>query len=180
MPTPTPVPPRSAAQVSQPLCCPTNAGAIRSLLTACLKLQTNWSPLIMIHPAKKITLLLALIVAVAGCGKKPAATAPTADTNATTATAAPAPAPAAAAPVVVQNVNQSFTEVDAAVRAKAYDKAVQTLIAVQQQRALTEQQAQQAASRMRSLQADLAAAVAAGDPSARAAAERLRQLHRVQ
>jgi hypothetical protein len=39
-------------------------------------------------------------------------------------------------------VNQAFAETDAALKAKAYDKAVQSLLAVQQQKALTAQQAQ--------------------------------------
>jgi hypothetical protein len=134
----------------------------------------------MTHCTKHIILMATVFLAVVGCGKKsltPSTNASPADTTSATAST---PSPAAAVNlVVVQNVNQSFSEVDAALKAKAYDKAVQTLLAVQQQRALSEQQAQEVVNRMRGLQANLAAAVAAGDPNAKAAADRLRQAHMV-
>lgn len=134
----------------------------------------------MIYYAKKTIFILAVIAAATGCGKKqekPAASTPPPD-MATAAVPAPASS-AGAAPMVVQNVNQSFTEVDAALKAKSYDRAVQTLLAVQRQQALSAEQAQEARNRMLGLQANLAAAVAAGDPDAKAAAERLRQSHMV-
>ena len=136
----------------------------------------------MTHFTNSIILTITLCLAVVGCGKKsqaPSSNASSADTASVTASpAAPPTAVATANPVVVRNVNQSLTEVDAALKAKAYDRAVQALLAVQQQ-ALSEQQAQEAANRMRGLQANLAAAVAAGDANAKAAAERLRQAHMV-
>jgi uncharacterized lipoprotein YajG len=130
------------------------------------------------HTAKISIVLLAMIAALAGCGKKPQTqTAITPPADAPVA-ATPTPAPTASAtPPVVQNVNQSFTEVDAALKAKSYDKAVVTLLAVQRQQALSAEQAEEALNRMRGLQANLAAAVAAGDPNAKAAADRLRQAH---
>ncbi len=86
--------------------------------------------------------------------------------------------PNAAQPeVVVTDANQGLAETDAALKAKAYEKAVATLLAVQQQKALTAQQAMEAQNKMRSLQANLAAAVAAGDPNAIAAVRLLRQNH---
>ena len=119
-------------------------------------------------------------LAVVGCGKKPLTPSTNASPADTTSATASTPSTAAAVnPVVMQNMNQSFSEVDAALKAKAYDKAVQTLLAVQQQQALSEQQAQEVVNRMRGLQANLAAAVAAGDPNAKTAAERLRQAHMV-
>jgi uncharacterized lipoprotein YajG len=135
----------------------------------------------MIHHAKKIVFVLAVVAFAAGCSKKNDATVAATPPSTDTAAAAPAATPAAAPePIVVTDVSKSLAESDAALRAKAYDKAVQTLLAVQRQKDLTAQQAQEAANRMRGLQANLAAAVAAGDPNARAAADQLRQanMHR--
>jgi len=135
---------------------------------------------LIIHNLKIVTLVLAVVAIAAGCGKKtekPTAVAPTPDA---TAAAQPVPAttPGAAQPaVVVTDVNQGLAETDAALKAKAYEKAVATLLAVQQQKALTAQQAMAAQNKMRSMQADLAAAVAAGDPNAIAAVKMLRQNH---
>ena len=128
----------------------------------------------MTYYAKKTILMLAVIAFAAGCGKKSentATVAPPVD-----AVTAPATAPSVAAPpVVVQNVDQSLAQVDAALKARAYEQAVRTLLAVQQQKALSEQQALEAANRMRGLQANLAAAIAAGDPAAKAAGALLHQ-----
>jgi hypothetical protein len=134
----------------------------------------------MTHCTKNLILIMTAFLAVVSCGKKPPAASTYTTPAGTTAATASVPTPAAAGnPIEVQNVNQSLNEVDAALKAKAYDKAVQTLLAVQQKAALSEQQSQEAANRMRGLQANLAAAIAAGDPNAKAAAERLRQAHMV-
>jgi hypothetical protein len=128
--------------------------------------------------AKLATLAMALLVAAAGCGskdEKPASVAPP------EAPAAVAPAPAAAAPAaVVTDVNKSFAQADAALKARNYDQAVQALLAAQRQRQLTDQQAMEARNRMLALQANLASAVASGDANAKAAAERIRQANMVQ
>jgi hypothetical protein len=132
----------------------------------------------MIYHQSKVLLILAFVTAIAvGCGKKdsPAAATPPPTTPAAAPVAAAPAAPVQ--PVVIQNVNQSLTEVDSAVQAKNYEKAVQTMLAIQRQQALTSEQAQAAAARMRGLQSSLAAAVAAGDPAARAAADQLRHNH---
>lgn len=126
--------------------------------------------------SKKSILILAVIVAAAGCSKKPDATASTPPPADATAAATPAPAPAPATPVVVQDVNQSLIDVDTALRARAYDKAVQTMLAVQQ-KPLTDEQARAAASQMRGLQANLAQAIVSGDPAAKAAMDQLRLAH---
>ena len=125
----------------------------------------------MIRHLFKICAVLVVVTA-AGCSKKTETSGAIAPTTSATATTAPG---VAATPVVVQNVDQSLTEVDAALKARAYEQAVRTLLAVQQQKALSEQQAQAAANRMRGLQANLAAAIAAGDPSAKAAGALLHQ-----
>jgi hypothetical protein len=130
------------------------------------------------RPLKTTLLVFLAAVAATGCSKKEEKTAaPAPDNTAATAAATPAPAPAtrAVAVPVITDIKQSFAQVDAALKAKAYDKAVQNLLAIQQQKQLTEEQAQQARSQMVGLQQNLAAAVAAGDPSAKAAAELLRR-----
>ena len=114
---------------------------------------------------------------IGGCTKKEPAssqTSTTADNNAAAppdASAANSSQPAVqAAPVDTSKV---FTEADAALKAKDYQKATETLLALQQ-RQLTEQQAQAVRGQMVQLQGALASAVANGDPNAKAAAERLR------
>jgi hypothetical protein len=64
---------------------------------------------------------------------------------------------------------------DAALKTRDYDRAAASILAVQRQKQLTEQQAQAAHNQMVRLQSDLAAAVASGDPKAKAAAELLRR-----
>ena len=59
-------------------------------------------------------------------------------------------------------------------KAHDYEKAVDALLAVQRQRQLSEQQAALYQSQMRTLQRDLAGALARGDPAAKAAADKLR------
>lgn len=73
------------------------------------------------------------------------------------------------------DVKQSLADVDAALKAKAYVKAVQTMLAIRQQAQLTDQEAQEAHNRMVEIQSSLASSIANGDPNAKAAAEILRQ-----
>jgi hypothetical protein len=71
---------------------------------------------------------------------------------------------------------ERLRQAELAAKQRDYEKAVEAMLAIQQQqRILSEQQAQMYYQRMQQLQADLASAIAAGDPRARAAAERLRQ-----
>ncbi|MEY4916516.1 MAG: hypothetical protein RL616_429 [Verrucomicrobiota bacterium] len=119
--------------------------------------------------------LLVVCLAFVGCSKKetpaPAPAAPVVE----------APAAPVANPAAIPNsptpmdVRQAFAEADAAMKAKAYERAVQAMLAVQKQKQLTESEAQQARLRMISLQSSLATAVANGDPAAKAAADRLRR-----
>ena len=108
-----------------------------------------------------------------GCKKKEETSAapPVPPANAESA-ASPVAAPAANAPATF-DANKYFADTDAALKAKEYDKAVQSLFALQQQR-LTDQQAQAAHNRMIQIQSSLAGAVLSGDPRARAAAEMIR------
>jgi hypothetical protein len=146
-----------------------------------IKPNQNAMPLIPVFRFGKTAMLVFIAaVTVTGCSKKAEiSTAPAPDAGAATAAATPAPAPAPAAHAtavpVLTDIKQSLAEVDAALKAKAYEKAVQNLLAVQQQKQLTEEQAQQAHSEMVGLQQNLAAAIAAGDPNAKAAAELLRR-----
>lgn len=93
----------------------------------------------------------------------------------------PSPDPMAAGPTAAdlaaqQAAMERLRQAELAARQKEYEQAVEAMLAIQQQRrALTEQQAQLYYERMRQLQADLAAGIAAGDPRAKAAAERLRR-----
>ena len=116
-----------------------------------------------------------LIALVTGCGKKEAEVpAPAPEATAVVqqeqpqTTAAPA-APTPAAP------DARLAESQAAIKARDYEKAAAALLAMQRAR-LNEQQAAAAAAQMHQLHKSLADAVAAGDPSAIAAANRLRQM----
>jgi len=143
---------------------------------ACLEHNKNMT---MIQLVKTILSILIAASAITGCSKKAeqpaAAVTPSADTTTAPAPAPTAPTARAAAIPVSTDVKKSFAEMDAALRVKAYEKAVQTMLAVQQQRNLTEQQAAEAHAQMVGLQQNLAAAVASGDPSAKAAADMLRR-----
>lgn len=128
-------------------------------------------------------LMCTMVLAVsAGC-KKPQATAPApAPENA----AAPAPATPAnpgappnqsaaqtpAAPTV--DTTKAFSDVNSALQAKDYQKATQTLLAIQHQKALTDEQSTAVRGQMVQLQKAVAAGVSAGDPNAKAAADQLR------
>jgi len=77
-----------------------------------------------------------------------------------------APSQAAAQP--------QLSQVKAALDAREYDQAAESLLALQRTQ-LNAQQAAAAAAQMQQLQQNLAGAVASGDPKAIAAAKRLRQ-----
>jgi hypothetical protein len=71
------------------------------------------------------------------------------------------------------DAKQAMAEADAALRQREYDKAVKTMLAIQQAQ-LNAQQAEAARQAMVNLQRNLAGAVASGDPAAIAAAQALR------
>jgi hypothetical protein len=134
--------------------------------------------------------LLAALTLFAGCSKKAEPT-PAAQTTAPDAAAvAPAAAPEAVAadaaapqpgPVLDTsqmegNAKVAMAEADAALRQKEYEKAVRTMLAIQQAQ-LNAQQAEAARQQMNALQRNLAAGVATGDPQAIAAAQILRAAH---
>jgi hypothetical protein len=70
----------------------------------------------------------------------------------------------------------AMAEADAALRQREYEKAVRTMMAVQQAQ-LNAQQAAAARQQMIALQRNLANAVASGDPNAAAASQLLRGAH---
>jgi hypothetical protein len=135
--------------------------------------------------------LLAALILVTGCSKKvepaPAAqtTAPdaaaaapaaAAETAAADAAAAPQPGPVLDTSQMEGNAKVAMAEADAALRQKEYEKAVRTMMAIQQAQ-LNAQQAEAARQQMNALQRNLAAGVASGDPQAIAAANLLRAAH---
>jgi len=124
------------------------------------------------------TLLFGLL-AVAGCSKKsdnaaaPPAVASTPSAETPTPAAADAAAQTPTGPVLdssqmVGDAKQAMAEADAALRQKEYEKAVRTMLALQQAQ-LNAQQAALAHQQMVNLQRNLAAAIASGDPNAAAA-----------
>jgi hypothetical protein len=140
-----------------------------------------------VHPnlhllGARAVLTLTLAAFITGCGKKPAQTAvtpPPADTSAPPAAVAaetPAPAPT---PFVAREVNPETVVADsqAALKSKDYETAAAVLLAAQQQKRLTDQQAMAVRNQMVALQRSLVSAVASGDPKAKAAADLLRASH---
>jgi hypothetical protein len=134
----------------------------------------------LLNHMKTIVLCSLALTLATGCKKaQPTETAP-APENASTPAANPnSPQPqnqaqsqAPAAPPV--DTTKAFADVNAAVKAKDYQKAADTLIAVQRQTALTDQQAAAVRAQMVQLQGSVAAGLANGDPNAKAAADRLR------
>jgi hypothetical protein len=116
-----------------------------------------------------------LIALLAGCEKKEAATpAPAPETTVVVQQEQPQATAAPVAPTPVAP-DARLAESQAAMKARDYEKAAAALVAMQRAR-LNEQQAAAAAAQMRQLQRSLADAVASGDPSAIAAANRLRQM----
>jgi len=119
---------------------------------------------------------LALTIAVGGtlflggCGKEAEDT-PTPDTGpAVESPQTNGGEPAATTPQPSTHLTQS----QVALEARDYDRAAEEILAMQRSQ-LSEQQAAAAAAQMRQLQSSLAGAVAAGDPKAIAAAQKLRQ-----
>lgn len=137
---------------------------------------------LMNHMKTLLLCLVALTVAI-GCKKaQPTETAP-APENAST------PAPATASGNSLQPANQAasqapaaptidatkaFADVNTALKARDYQKATETLLALQRQKQLTDQQSMAVRGQMVQLQSAVAAGVASGDPNAKAAADRLR------
>jgi hypothetical protein len=126
---------------------------------------------------------LALTVAI-GCKKaQPTETAPAPENASTPAPPPPAngnslplanqPTPSQAPAVPTVDTTKAFSDVNAALKARDYQKATETLLAIQQ-KALTEQQAAAARAQMVQLQGAVASGVASGDPNAKAAADQLR------
>jgi hypothetical protein len=135
--------------------------------------------------------LVAALTLIAGCSKKSepapaaqtttpdaAAAAPAAapETAAADAAAAPQPGPVLDTSQMEGNAKIAMAEADAALRQKEYEKAVRTMLAIQQAQ-LNAQQAEAARQQMNALQRNLAAGVATGDPQAIAAAQILRAAH---
>lgn len=127
--------------------------------------------------------VLALLACV-GCSKK--AEPPPAPATATTAPATETPPADAAAQAptgpaldssqMVGDPKAAIAAADAALKQREYEKAVRTMLAVQQAQ-LNEQQAALAHQQMINLQRNLAGAIANGDPNAIAAGELLRAAH---
>lgn len=115
----------------------------------------------------------ALLVLGTGCSKK-TTEAPAPTPEATAVPAAVQPPTTAPVTATVAAPDTHLAESQAALKAKNYDTAAAALIAAQRAR-LNEQQAAAAAAQMRQLQSSIAEAAAAGDPRAKAAADRLRQ-----
>ena len=115
-----------------------------------------------------------LLTLLAGCGKKE--TGVHASVTETTAPVAQQVQPAAKPALLTPDTG--LAESQAALKARDYDKAAATLVAMQATR-LNEHQAAAAAAQMRQLQSSLASAVASGDPRAIAAANRLREASKV-
>lgn len=131
------------------------------------------------------TILLALVAAilVAGCKKaQPAETAPSPDNNSasTQGTAGGNSGPAANQPAIpppptpTVDTTKAFADVNTAIKASDYKKATDTLLTLQRDKQLTEQQSMAVRGQMVQLQQAIAGGVAKGDPNAKAAADRLR------
>jgi hypothetical protein len=114
---------------------------------------------------------LLLGLALTGCSKKEDATAPAPSAPTSSATA-PAENNARSSAAVI-DAKPVLAKIDTAYKAREYDEAADALLALQRQK-LSEQQALEARNRMIQFQRDLAGAVAAGDPKAKAAADKLR------
>lgn len=141
--------------------------------------------------------LLSAAALIAGCSKKPEAAPAAQATSATDTNQTPAadaqPADAAAqaqaqaqpqaptGPVLDTSqmsgdAKAAMAAADAAMRQREYEKAVRTMLAIQQAQ-LDAQQAAAAHQQMINLQKSLAQAAASGDPNAQVAAQLLRHSH---
>jgi hypothetical protein len=116
------------------------------------------------------------ILLLAGCKKKEDASGSTpvdTNTNVTAQTAPAAEASPAPSPV---ELNSSIAEIQKARETKDYDKAADVFLSMgQRKRPLPPAQAEIANREMQRFQGELAAAIARGDPRAKAAADKLRQ-----
>ena len=115
-----------------------------------------------------------------GCGKKDQQATQTVATDAGQAAAVTNQNPANATPAPAVDAAKALAETDAALKKREYEQAVASLLKLQQQRGLTEQQSEAVRNAQIRVQQNLAGAVAGGDPKAKAAAEMLRQanMHR--
>ncbi len=115
-----------------------------------------------------------------GCGRKEEAAPPTPAAAApppeVVAAPAPTPVPTYSPADTAAAVAERLRQIEAAQKAREYEKAAEAMLQLRmRQQQMNEQQAALVQQRMRTLQADLAAGVASGDPRAIAAANRLRQ-----
>src|SRR6185369_1791233 len=144
----------------------------------------------MIRTAITVVFLAAFISA---CSKKDQAAAPAAAAApsssdaaaanpnpppaADTAAAQPPPGPVLDTSQMTGDAKQAIADADAALRQKEYEKAVRTMLAIQQAQ-LNAQQAAAARQAMIALQRNISAAAASGDQRAIAAGEALRAASR--
>lgn len=112
------------------------------------------------------------VLLLAGCGEKTETPVAPPLTESPAATVQPASTPS---PAPTQTAaSAQLTESQAAIKSGDYGRAADVLLAAQRSQ-LNAQQAELLANQMRQLQGSLAAAVASGDPRAKAAADKLRQ-----
>jgi len=137
--------------------------------------------------ASALLVVLLTILSSTSCSKKadpaanpapsqPAASAPAADAQPADASAQQASGPVLDTSQMVGDAKAAMAEADTALRQREYEKAVRTMLAIQQAR-LDAQQAALAHQQMINLQRNLANAIANGDPNAKAAADILRGSH---
>lgn len=136
--------------------------------------------------------LVSFWVALVGCSKKQEQVTPSQPSTASATTPAGDPQAAAASPdantqpapgpildtaQMEADAKRAMAEADAALRQREYEKAVKSMLAIQQAQ-LNAQQAAAAQQQMIALQRNIANAIASGDPNAVAAGELLRASHR--
>jgi len=125
---------------------------------------------------KTILLLLLSFAVATGCKKSPPTeTAPQDGPAASTTPSAPTNQPAAPAPAATTvDTTKAFADANSALKVKDYQKATETLLMLQRQPQLTDQQSMALRGQMVQLQSAVAAGVAKGDANAKAAADQLR------
>jgi len=132
---------------------------------------------------KTILFFLLALATVTGCKKsQPTETAP--QNSSAPAPSTPAPANTTASPnqpatpqaqaASTVDTTKAFTDVNAALKARDYQKATDNIMAIQRLPNLTDQQAAAVRGQMVELQKAVAAGLANGDPNAKAAADQLR------
>jgi hypothetical protein len=140
-----------------------------------------------LKPASALLVMSLAMLSSTSCSKKaeqaanpapsqPAAAAPAADAQPADASAQQPTGPVLDTSQMVGDAKAAMADADAALRQREYEKAVRTMLAIQQAR-LDAQQAALARQQMINLQRNLANAVANGDPNAKAAADILRASH---